>query len=96
MQNLNIELTPSMIYLVAIVAALIQVLKKFLAIKQIPADVRIIIKELLPFVSILIAFGLLYFKDLLEQLLPAIIIGLMAAGGFDMLKQKKKNSQASS
>lgn len=92
MENLNIELTPAMLALVPIVAALIQILKKILAIKYIPAEVGIFIKELLPFASILIAFGLLYFQNLVEPLLPAIIIGLIAAGGYDVLKQKKKNS----
>jgi len=95
MENLNIELTPAMLVLVPVVAALIQVLKEFLTIKQIPVDVGILIKKLLPYISVGIAFGLLYYQKVPEPLLPAIIIGLTAAGGYDLLKQKKK-SQASS
>jgi hypothetical protein len=96
MENLNIQLSPAMLALVPVVAAIIQVLKKFLAIKHIPNKITIFIKELLPFASILIAFGLLNYQKVSEPLLPAIIIGLTACGGFDLLKQKKNNSQPNS
>lgn len=90
MENLNVELTPAMLALVPIVAAIIQVLKKFLAIKQIPTEVSIFIKGLLPFVSMAVAFGIMQYQKVPEPLLPALMIGLTAAGGYDLFKQKKK------
>jgi len=96
MENLNIELSPAMLALVPIVAAIIQVLKKFLAIEYIPNHISIFIKELLPFVAIFLAFGLIRCQTIITILLPAIIIGLTACGGFDLLKQKKNNSQPNS
>ena len=90
MENLNIEITPAMMVLVPIVAAIIQMLKKFLAIKQIPAEFSVFIKGLLPFVAMAVAFGIMHYQKVPEPLLPAVMIGLTAAGGYDLLKQKKK------
>lgn len=90
MQNLNVELTPAMLVLVPVVAALIQVLKEFLTIKQIPTEFSIAMKKLLPYASIAIAFGIMYYQKVPEPLIPAVMIGLTASGGYDLLKQKKK------
>lgn len=86
MENLSFELTPGMLALVPIVAGIIQMIKKFLAIPQIPVEMSPFIKELLPFVSIGITFGLMSYQQITDPLLPAIIIGLTAAGGFDLMK----------
>ena len=90
MENLNVELTPGMLALIPIVAALIQVLKdKVLVIKYIPAVISESVKGILPYISIGIALGLLHYQQISEPLIPSIIIGLTACGGFDALKGKK-------
>lgn len=90
MENLNIELTPEMLFLIPVVAALIQVLKdKVLKIKYIPIAVRVSIKSVLPYISIGIALGLLYYQQVPKPLVESIIIGLTACGGFDLLRGKK-------
>jgi len=81
MENLNIELSPVMLAMIPVVAALLQMLKKIPYIVQ--------YKEWLPMVSMVISFGLLYYQKVPEPIIPAIIIGLTACGGFDLLKGKK-------
>jgi len=81
MEQLNVELTPAMLALVPVVAALLQMIKKF------PLPDKI--KEFLPGASMLIALGLLYASKVPNPILPSVIIGLMACGGYDLLKQKK-------
>ncbi|GAH16729.1 unnamed protein product [marine sediment metagenome] len=83
MENLNIELTPAMLALVPVVAAILQMIKRLPLPNQ--------IKEFLPGFSMLIAFGLLYYQGVPEPLLAAVMIGLTAAGGYDFFKQKKKS-----
>jgi len=87
---MKVELTPEMLFLVPIVAALIQVLKdKVLVIKYIPDRISESVKGVLPYISIAFALGLLYYQQVPQPLLPAIIVGLTACGGFDLLKGKK-------
>ena len=82
MQNLNVELTPAMLALVPVVAAILQM------VKRLPLPIQV--KEFLPGASMLIALGLLYSQSVPDPILPSVIIGLMASGGYDLLKQKKK------
>lgn len=81
MEQLNVDLTPAMLALVPVVAAILQMIKKF------PLPDKI--KEFLPGGSMLIALGLLYANNVPDPILPSVIIGLMACGGYDLLKQKK-------
>jgi len=79
---MEIQLTPEMLALVPVVAAIIQMLKK---IPQITPY-----KDLLPLAAIGISVALVYSVNYLAFLLPAIIVGLMACGGYEMLKSKPK------
>lgn len=81
METLNVELTPAMLAFIPVVAALLQMLKK---IPQVA-----LFKEFLPVVSIAISAGLLYYQGVPNFIIPAVIIGLTACGGFDLLKGKK-------
>lgn len=87
MENLSVELTAGMLALVPVVAALIQIVKRFLAIPEIPVRVNSLVKELLPLMSIGITFGIMSYQQVVSPLLPAIIIGLTASGGFDLVKK---------
>lgn len=80
----NLEITPAMLAFVPVVAAILQTIKKF----PIPDKV----KEFLPGFSMLIALGLLYASKVPDPILPSVIIGLMACGGYDFFKQKKKDT----
>jgi len=90
MENLNVELTPAMLALVPVVATIIQVVKRILASKGMPVVINSLTKEFMPFVSMGIALALMYYGKVSNPLLPAVIIGLTACGGFDLLKGKKK------
>lgn len=79
---MNIELKPELLALVPVVAAIIQMLKKIPAIKP--------YKDWLPIVAIGISVALVYSVDYLAFLVPAIIVGLLACGGYEMLKSKPK------
>ena len=85
MENLNVELTPAMLALVPVVAAILQM------VKRLPIPIQV--KEFLPGISMLIALGLLYSQSVPDPILPSVIIGLMASGGYDLLKQKKKTEK---
>ena len=78
MENLTVSLTPEMLALIPVVAAIIQLLKRVEAVKKLTAW--------LPFAAIGIALGLNYYTNIPEPVLPSIIIGLVASGGYDLLK----------
>lgn len=80
-ETLNITLTPQMLALVPVVAAILQMVKRVPQIEQ--------IKGWLPFASLGIALGLCYITGVKEPILPAIVIGLVASGGYDVLKKPK-------
>ena len=81
-ETLNIELTPAMLALVPVVAAILQVIKRVEVMQK--------LKAWLPFVSIGIALGLGYLTKMSNPILPSIIIGLVASGGYDLLKSPSK------
>jgi len=89
MENLNVELTPAMLALVPVVATIIQVIKRILKANGMPIIINSLAKEFMPFVSIGIALGIMIYQSVPQSLLPAIIIGLTACGGFDLLRGKK-------
>ena len=78
---MEVNLTPEMLVLVPVVAALLQVLKNIEAIQA--------IKEWLPYVAVGIALGLGYLTKMENPILPSILIGLMASGGYDLVKGPK-------
>ena len=82
MESLTVNLTPEMLALVPVVAAILQLLKRVEAIEK--------VKEWLPFASIAIAYGVAYLTKMPEPILPAVIIGLVASGGYDLLRAPTK------
>lgn len=76
-----IDLTPEMLALVPIVATVLQLAKRIEAIAK--------LKQWYPFLSIGIALGLGYLTGMEEPIAPSIIIGLVASGGYDLLKAPK-------
>jgi len=86
---MDIELSPAMLALIPVVAAVMQALKRIVSMEQIPNGIGVFMKEMLPLLSIIIAFVLLRYQTTPEPLLPAIVIGLTACGGYDLLKGKK-------
>ena len=78
MENLTIELTPAMLALVPVVAAILQVLKRVEAIQK--------VKAWLPFAAIGVALALGYLTKMPDPIIPSIIIGLVSSGGYDLLK----------
>lgn len=81
MDDLTVLLTPAMIAMIPLVAVIIQTLKK-------TSDKFEKYSKLLPYLSVVIAFGLIYLLKIESPLLPAIIIGLAASGGYDMAKKQ--------
>jgi len=84
----DIQLAPEMLMLVPIVAAILEVLKKIPLIEG--------IKEWMPFLSILLSVGVIYAQTGESQIMPAIVMGLMASGAYSSVKAiaAKKNGGA--
>lgn len=82
---LEIELTSEMLALVPIVAAILQVAKRIKAVEN--------LKEWFPFLSVAVAYGLCYFSGVTQPVMPSIVIGLVASGGYDLVKGKMTKSQ---
>ncbi len=79
-ETYTITLTPAMMALVPVVATLLQLAK---AVKPLEK-----IKPYFPFVGIGISYGLCILTGVTSPVMPSILIGLVAAGGYDMLKAK--------
>lgn len=82
MENLTITLTPQMLYLVPIVGAILQVIKGLGVYEK--------IKKWTPFLAIGISLALGFLTKMNDPILPSIIIGLIASGGYDLLKAPTK------
>ena len=78
--TLTISLTPAMLALVPVVATILQVLKKVEVVQK--------FKEWLPFASIGLSLALCYLTKMPNPMLPSIVIGLVASGGYDLLRSK--------
>lgn len=76
--NLSTNITPEMLALVPVIAAVLQVLKK------IPNTEKI--RPFAPFIGILLAFAVMFAGNPEAELLPAIIVGLVASGAYDGYK----------
>ena len=81
MELTEISLTPSMIVLIPVIAALVQVVKKIKYMEQ--------IKDWIPFISIGLALAVMYAVKIPDPIVPAIIVGLTACGAYDAVKTKK-------
>lgn len=82
MEELVIQLTPEMLVLVPVVATILQFLKRIEALAE--------LKQWFPFLSIAIALGLGYLTKMPDPILPSIVIGMVASGGYDLLKAPTK------
>jgi hypothetical protein len=82
MENFTFQLTPEMLALVPVVAGVMQMLKR---IPQIAAY-----KEWLPVVSILLGIGAGMLLGTPAPIVPGVVIGLTAAGGYDLMKNGTK------
>jgi hypothetical protein len=80
MEQLNIELTPAMLVLVPVVAAIIQMAKKLPIVSK--------YTEYLPIASLLLGVGGAYLQEIPNPILAGVMIGLTACGAFDVLKGK--------
>jgi hypothetical protein len=82
MDQLNVNLTPEMLALVPVVAAIIQVLKRIPVIAK--------ISNWIPFLSVGISLSLCYISGIKDPTVPAIVVGLMSSGGYDLLRAPAK------
>jgi hypothetical protein len=82
MDTLNINLTPEMLALVPVVAVILEALKRISILEK--------LKPWMPFISIGVALGLGYLTGIVQPIMPSIIIGLVASGGYDLLKSPSK------
>jgi len=80
MENYSLTLTPAMLSLVPVVAAILQFAKRLEAVQK--------IKEWLPVISIGISFGLAQLTKLPDPIIGSVVIGLVACGSYDLLKSK--------
>ena len=76
--DLIVAITPAIIMLAGLTAALVQFAK------QIPQVVKF--KSILPFVSLGVGVGLAFLWGVDSPAQAGIIAGLIAAGGYDLLK----------
>ena len=80
MEQYTITLTPQMLALVPVVATILQLAKTIKPLEK--------IKAYFPFVGIGVSYGLCVVTGAANPVISAILIGLVAAGGYDMLKSK--------
>ena len=78
MEDFAVVLTPQMLAIVPIVAAVIQILKPMKSMKA--------VKKYLPFIAIGLAYALCYAMKIENAVLPAIVMGMTAAGAYDTAK----------
>ena len=81
MENLSVEMTPAMLILVPVVAAIIQM------VKNVPQVAKY--REFLPLASLALGVGAAYLQNIPNPIVAGVIIGLTAAGSYDVLKGKK-------
>jgi len=81
METLSINLTPEMLALVPIVAALLQLVKSIKALSK--------LTDWFPVIAVGTGIGLTIITKVPDPVLPGIVIGLLAAGGYDFLKGKE-------
>ena len=78
METLTVNLSAELLALVPVVAAILQAAKRLAVVQKYAAA--------LPFVSILLSVGLTFAIKADSHILPGIIIGLVASGGYDLLR----------
>lgn len=78
-EQITVTLTPLMLSIAPVVAAIIQILK------QIPAIAKL--TKWLPFGSIAVSYGACLLMNAPNPEVASIIIGLVASGGYDLFKK---------
>lgn len=81
MDALNVELTPAMVAMIPVVAAILQMVKRMAFAEK--------IKDYLPLIAIAIAIGISYAGKMPDPIIPSVLIGLSAVGGYETLKKPK-------
>lgn len=81
-EEISLNLTPAMMTLVPIVAVILQMLKR---IEQVEPY-----KEFLPLLAMAVAVGLGYLTKIPNPIFAGVIMGLVAAGGYDVFKLGEK------
>ncbi len=81
MEDLTFQMTPQVLALIPVVAAILQVLKRIEPIQQ--------VKQWLPFIAIALSIGLAYLTKVPDPIMPGIVAGLMAGGSYDLLRGAK-------
>jgi hypothetical protein len=84
----NIEIPEIVFVLVPLIAALIQMLKQIII--NIPR--LTVLKEFLPIVSVALGISLSYLEHLNNPIIIGVMMGLSAAGAYDLYKSKNKTS----
>ena len=81
MEDLTLNLTPEVLALIPIVAAILQVVKGISAVNK--------LKQWFPFFGIAIAYGLGLASGATDPVIQSVLVGLVAAGSYDLFKAKK-------
>jgi len=81
----EIVLTPEMLTLVPVVAAILQMAKNIQALAN--------LKQWFPLISLGLGVAACFLTGVANPILPGILIGLSASAGYDVLKLKKKEQQ---
>ena len=82
MDQLNVTLTPAMLAMVPIIATILQLLKRIEPLGN--------LKQWFPILSVGLSLGLGYVTNMPNPIVSSIIIGLVASGGYDVLKSPTK------
>ena len=82
MEQLNMELTPAMLALAAVVGAVIQILKNVEPVKK--------YSQWLPVMSMALGVGAAHLQKIENPIMAGVLIGLVACGAYDVLKNKSK------
>ena len=78
----EIQLSPEMLALVPLVAAVLQVLKKIPIVDK--------LKAYMPFIAMILSLGAVYATNAQLDIMPAVLMGLMASGAYDGVKAISK------
>ncbi len=80
MDNMTVTITPAMMALIPLIAAILQVAKRIKLFGN--------IKEYFPFISIGLTYAIIWVSGGIEgnAVIAALIIGLVASGAYDMVR----------
>lgn len=83
MEDFVVQVTPAMAVLVVIVGSILQVAKRIPALAK--------LKQWFPFFAVGVAYALTYYSGGIDNpVMASVIIGLVASGGYDLIKAPTK------